>query len=353
MICCEKCFKDIEIKAIIKSKCKKGKCDVCSSRDVYIYNTDEDSTLEEMFNEILDIYYLENELGDDFPEDKLTILKYELHNNWNIFDVKPDKISLLIKNICKTRYEENARFFRNSIGIKEFLDYEYLNNNSIMKTYTWDEFAEQIKIKCRFHNDYFNKKAFSEYLKYMNKTYKKGHIFYRARISNSKGYNEINMGAPPVGMASSGRANPMGISYLYLASNEDTAISEIRAGALDYVTIAKFELLKDINVIDFKKIDYLSPFLDGMNTIKFGINNFILKRIGEEISRPLGGDKRELEYLPTQYIVDYIKSIGEWQGIEYKSTLGRGYNLAIFNENLFKCVDVEVKQIGTLNYSYL
>lgn len=353
MICCEKCFKDLEIKAIIKSFKKMGKCDVCHNNNVYIYDTNEDSTIEEMFNDILDIYYLESELGENFPDEHLNILKEELYSNWNIFNITPEKISVLIREICKTKYEENSQLFRGSIGIKQFSDIDYMCKNNIMKVYTWDKFVEEIKTNCRFHNDYFNTSAFSEYLKYMNKSYKKGDIFYRARISEEKGFDEDKMGAPPIGKASGGRANPMGISYLYLASDSKTAISEIRAGALDYITVAKFELLKDINVIDFEKIDEISPFFDDIDIVKLGINNHILKIINEEISKPLGGEGRALDYLPTQYISDYIKSMGEWQGIKYNSTLGDGYNLAIFDDKLFKCKDLEVKRIGTLSYSYI
>lgn len=353
MICCENCFKDLEIKDIIQHFKKKGKCGICLCNDVYIYDTDEDSIIEEMFNDILDIYYLESELDNKFPEERLNILKEELYSNWNIFNIKPDKISTLIKGICKTKYDENPRLFRSSIGIKEFLDNEYLEDNSIMKIYTWDKFVNEIKTQCRFHNDYFNKEVFSEYFKYMNKSYKKGEVFYRARISGGSGFGKEEMGAPPIGKATAGRANPMGISYLYLASDSKTAVSEIRAGALEYITVAEFELLEDIKIIDFEKIDKISPFFDGIDIIRLGINNSLLKIISEEISKPLGGEGRALDYLPTQYISDYIKSIGEWQGIKYKSTLGEGYNLAIFDEKLFKCKCIEIKRIGPLNYSYI
>lgn len=353
MIYCENCFKDLEIKDIIKHANNKGRCSICLSDDVYIYDTDGDSIIEEMFNEILDIYYLESELDDNYPEERLNLLKEELYSNWNIFNIKPDKISILIKEICKTKYDENPRLFRNSIGIKQFFDKSYLINNSIMKIYTWDKFVDEIKTQCRFHNDFFNKDVFTGYLKYMNKSYKKGELFYRARVSGERGFSKEEMGAPPLGEATGGRANPMGISYLYLASDSKTAVSEVRAGALDYITVAKFELLKDIKIIDFEKIDKISPFFDEMDITQLGINNKILKVISEEISKPLGGNGRALEYLPTQYISDYIKSIGEWQGIKYKSTLGDGYNLAVFDEKLFECKSVAVKRINKLNYSYL
>lgn len=62
-------------------------------------------------------------------------------------------------------------------------------------------------------------------------------------------------------------------------------------------------------------------------------------------------------YVPTQYIVDFIKSIEhndeqEYDGIEYNSTTNPGgYNLAIFNPDLFECVSVSVYDIEKLQYT--
>ena len=64
-----------------------------------------------------------------------------------------------------------------------------------------------------------------------------------------------------------------------------------------------------------------------------------------------------LDYLPTQYITDFIQSISyedgpEYDGIEYRSTLHpAGYNLAIFNPDLFECVSVSVYDIEKLQYT--
>ena len=55
--------------------------------------------------------------------------------------------------------------------------------------------------------------------------------YWRARINamNQKdAYESSDIKAPPRGTASSGRINPAGISYLYLASDKTTAISEVR-----------------------------------------------------------------------------------------------------------------------------
>jgi len=63
-----------------------------------------------------------------------------------------------------------------------------------------------------------------------------------------------------------------------------------------------------------------------------------------------------LDYVPTQYITDFVKSIEhsdkpEYAGIEYKSVMhAEGYNLAVFNPELFECVGTQIYKIDTIDY---
>ena len=59
-----------------------------------------------------------------------------------------------------------------------------------------------------------------------------------------------------------------------------------------------------------------------------------------------------LEYLPTQYITEFIKSKG-YAGVEYTSTMGTGgRNIAVFDESLFVGVSVHNVEIKTIRYCY-
>ncbi|MFT6194061.1 MAG: hypothetical protein ACJASU_000960 [Cognaticolwellia sp.] len=58
-----------------------------------------------------------------------------------------------------------------------------------------------------------------------------GTEYWRARIwglNQSQNYSPQELSAPPSNLASSGRINPQGISFLYGALEENTAISEVR-----------------------------------------------------------------------------------------------------------------------------
>lgn len=355
MICCDKCFKDLEIKGIIKSLDNIGDCEICNSKNVYIYDTEVNDNLVNSFNELLGIYTPKNSLPTDFPREKLSLLKDILYDKWNIFNVESEKIYTLIKNICKEKYEESPELFDSPIGILELNDKKYLESNSIIKTHKWGNFVEEIKTKNRFHTNYINTKVLKVFLSNIERTLKKGTKLYRARISEESGFPPNKMGAPEPGKASAGRLNPLGINYLYLSDERITTLNEVRAGAYDFVTVGEFILKSDITIIDFTLLDKISPFSD-VEIIQLATNMEHLKKISYEISKPLRRNDDQLDYLPTQYIADFIKNIKyengkSYEGIKYKSTLYEGgYNVAVFDENLFKCIHVNVYDIKGVDY---
>lgn len=355
MFCCVNCFTDSEIKAIISGCKTTGDCDFCRSKNVYVYEIEKNHTIAELFDGLLDIYTPTINLPNNFPKERTDLIKNILCYNWHIFNLKPDDIYRLITAICAERYQEQPELFDSPIGIRQSVDRDYLEENSILKTYRWDDFVEGIKRKNRFHSSYINTDKLYTFLKCTRKTYNKGAVFYRSRICpNKNGYTCNEMGPPPEEKAKGGRVNPTGISILYLSDSPETTLYEIRAGLYDYVTVGRFELQKNIEVINLADIDKISPFIGidyGFDFVQYAINIEHLKMIGQEIAKPLCNDNT-LDYLPTQYISDYIRS-KDYDGIEYISTMRKnGVNLAIFNSDLFKCTETIVYDVKWIYYSY-
>ena len=164
------------------------------------------------------------------------------------------------------------------------------------------------------------------------------------------------MSAPPVGASSEGRANAKGITCLYLANEVETALHEVRAGLFDYVSVAKFRLKQDISVVDLRFISQISPF-SVPELLDYAINKQYLVKLDSEMSKSLRRSDSTLDYVPTQYIVDFIKSIEhdgqkDYSGIVYNSTTyPDGYNLAIFDPELFEGISVDVYDIEKLQYT--
>ncbi len=354
MICCSMCFKDIEIKAIVEGLQKKGDCSVCEKRDVFIYDTSEPNMdIIQLFDGLLDTFIPSSSLPETFPKEKRDFLRNEIFENWNIFNLEKDKIERLMKKICQQRYDENPNIFDEPVGNLLTQDESYIRENSILKNHAWEDFVAGIKNNNRFHTEYFNLEILNSFLKYAQKTYEIGTIFYRARISNANGLSKDKMGAPPLGIASDGRVNASGISCLYLSADRETTIHEIRAGTHDFVTIGSFRLKEDISLVNLINLHQICPFrTPDIDLTQHAVNRKHLEKIGNEIARPLRRQDSPLDYLPTQYISDFIKSKG-YQGIEYKSTMyENGRNLAIFNEALLECLDVSVVKIKEINYRH-
>lgn len=356
MNCCVKCFKDAEIKAIIQGFNTIGNCDFCGQRKTHIYAIDSDTTLSDLFDGLLDTYTAISSLSTTFPKENVDLLKNILFSKWSIFNVAPDIIYKLITSICHEKYSEQSELFDSPIGILESQDQTYLNNFSIIGNYYWDDFVQAIKHKNRFHIDYMNKEMLKLFIRCVRKSYKAGTVFYRARIClNETGFEKNQMGAPPNHLATAGRANSEGISILYLADTIKTTLHEIRAGIFDYVTVGNFKLKRDIEIIDLANLDKISPFIasdKGIDFTQHAINIEHLKMISQEIAKPLRRHDSTLDYLPTQYVSDYIKNQG-FDGIEYISTMcSDGFNLAVFDETLFKCTKTTVYDIKSLSYSY-
>jgi hypothetical protein len=177
-------------------------------------------------------------------------------------------------------------------------------------------------------------------------------VLYRSRISDETGIRKEEMGPPPAKLATAGRANSAGISCLYLANDIVTTFHEIRARDLDYISVASFCANKDLKIVDLSNLDNISPFSQGSFDYEwFAINMSILKKISIEIAKPLRRQDSELDYLPAQYISDFVKSLG-FDGICYKSTLNsEGLNYAFFDHKKFRCVEVKLYHISSLFYN--
>ena len=295
---------------------------------------------------------LSYQMGTNYLKARADLIKNVLCSQWSIFNLNPDEVYKFLITLLPEKYYDQPALFDEPIGISGSMDEEYMNQYSILGTYQWEDFVKEIREKNRFHTNIINKDILKTILLATCKKYSKGSVFYRARIWKDKhGFDKDNMGAPPALKASAGRANPEGISCLYLADSIDTTLHETRAGVYDCATVAKFRLLKDIEVINLAAIDKISPFQE-IDCGLLAINLPHLRKIGYEISKPLRRHDSPLDYLPTQYISDYIKSAG-FAGIEYKSTMCKeGLNFAFFDENLFECVNVESYDIYSLTYGY-
>lgn len=328
MNCCSNCFNDTFLNTVIIQKSKSlGNCDFCQMKDIHIISPEE---LNDSFQSLLDLYETTEENGKSIAQ----LLK----KDWVLFTslVDADVIKLL-ESIFDIKFDEL---------------YISKQNGDERKILNWQDFKTELK----HDNRYFPKKAPSyEHLNGLLQfiilpSENIPQHLYRSRVNVDTEIIDITeMGKPPEKLSTAGRANPIGIPYLYTASNINTAIAEIRPHKGDNITVATFEVRELLTLVDLRNPrKSISPFEldeDGLNQIFLDLD--YLCHLGDELSKPILPREAHLEYLSSQYLCELIKHSG-YDGVIYKSSVGDGDNYAIFSDNKVKAIETKVYSVDNV-----
>ena len=196
----------------------------------------------------------------------------------------------------------------------------------------WNNFKEEIKYKNRF---FFNKSIeylfsniFAPNAVRMFDSYKCK--AYRVRKGNYVDSDDREMLEAPSGKPGLGRCNPIGISYLYAAHDISTALREvIKVSDSEEVhdfTVAELEL--DLGMVfsfAYYRFDYMyESRVDKKSRYFFEMMN---KEFGKMITMD-----NQIDYLPLQYVSEYIKNLG-FDGFVFVSSVTGSLNYVMFNEH--------------------
>jgi hypothetical protein len=177
--------------------------------------------------------------------------------------------------------------------------------------YSWENFVEQVKHRSRF---FFGTPKLLEQIGEMAqeldliKTLPAHTNLYRVRRVKAGGsYTTFeDMGPPPPEAASAGRMNPAGISYFYLAFEDETAIAEVIPSAPAQVAVATFQSKTDLVVLDLSKLPVLPSIFnessaDQRETLLF-LHGFV-----DAITARVAKDGREhVDYVPSQVVSEFF-----------------------------------------------
>lgn len=148
--------------------------------------------------------------------------------------------------------------------------------------------------------------------------------------------------------AREGRVNPKGIPCLYLATDKDTAMAEVRPWIGSYISVGQFKTLKDLVLVDCS-VEHAS----GLRFIYFQEpspaerERAVWAHIDQAFSEPVNPDESSADYAPTQILAEAFRSNG-YDGLVYKSLLGKGFNVALFDihaADLVNCFLYQVKSV--------
>jgi hypothetical protein len=146
-----------------------------------------------------------------------------------------------------------------------------------------------------------------------------------------------------------GRANPKGIPCLYMGTDTNTAMSEVRPWMNSYISLSEFRMTRDSSVINCS-LDNPVPLIDDDDDPgKF--DGAVWGDIASAFSRPSARDDTTADYAPTQILAELFKSDG-LDGVVYKSMLGKGRNIALFDLNAAELANGTLYETKSVVYDF-
>lgn len=337
--CCVNCFNSLELKQYIKEHTVGRKyCGFCKRNNRVCIDPED---LEHYFRPLIELYSPRIDFMPSFfmREHEGSTLSEKLSEDWDhVFsNDSPESVESLLESI----FGSYNPVTEDGIDLESCVE----NQDTWMSGYgpsdklkdDWKKFCNEIK----YENRYFPTKPIDlkvlSFALMLRKTIKPKECLFRARKSkNDKKIPPSKMGHPPPHLSKNGRANPMGISYLYLADKTETAMKEVRPDYENFITIGNFKVIEELQLFDLSKPTIEDPFVLGDNLADIIRLMSFFRMLGCELSKPIDKDNKNLEYIPTQFLCEFLKHEG-YDGLAYNSNLGPGNNIVLFNDKKIKC----------------
>lgn len=329
MYICKDCFLDEELRSEVTSNAKRnGICEICGSHGKLL----DFSEFYGFFDSLLSLF-------TPTASGNTTIVDI-VQGEWHIFSNQ---------KIAKALLEDVITEYSYDFSTDTPVDYSPEIQNRIT---AWDRLKTSVKEKSRFFA------SMDEFAQYNYLTSGKGlHVgqkLYRSRITplGQKKVKCEKMGCPPKELATAGRANPIGIPYLYLSDTAKTTYFEVRAVYLDKLSVGTFRIERELELVDFiYDVNLFLSFNDGDMSLKETvIKKKLIDSISKDLSRPLRRYDSELEYVPTQLICEYCKQVVGADGISFESSLYKGgRNYVLFDDSSARCIRVDSHEITRID----
>lgn len=360
---CISCSKADPIKRLINEKGKKIlKCKICGTRSVNAMDC-RNNRLKQLFKALIRYHFSERDYNTHWGGGEIEslflrenpILNYSDHFNK---EALYETVFVLVDKI----YEEYER------GITLFAGYgEYGKPNMLLEAIKsnnddrLNSIASDLSKKNHFLLTDRGLNLIQEHIPLLESSFPQGEQFYRARIGyeqkgipgagwgeewHFKPYKGSDIGAPPPLKATPGRMNRDGISFLYLATDLETVIAEIRPHPSHIISICMFTSKVELRIADFNSIDIYDYYLSDKKLDDF----FLLKSINTLFSLPVPPDQR-YSYSITQFLSDVLRILN-FDGIAYRSSVGPGSNLTIFDPDKFEYIPGSARVVRAEQVSY-
>ncbi|MBN3729537.1 RES family NAD+ phosphorylase [Burkholderia sp. Tr-20390] len=311
--CCPECFGDRGLsKNIIPSlNPTRGKCDFCESTDVDLVEPGQLVTVFEMLASV----YEPNGEGKSLVE--------WMKEDWRLFT--HPRMDLVHAKALLCEILDDGEIVR-----RPFSPSPAYKSEGLVR---WETLRDELLYKNRyFLDEALDTDRLRELLSHLLAD-PLPEVWFRARImADDAPYPIGEMGAPPKRYATHGRANPAGIPYLYLGSVPETAAAEVRPHTGEIACVAEFRVDQPLAAVDLRDPRKLvSPFVlaDASAIGQLRADIPFLERLGDELTRPVLPRSAAIDYIPSQYLCEFIKK-NNYDGVIFRSSVSTGINLALF-----------------------
>ncbi len=336
---CDRCFRDVDVRAFVRGNAKAIRCSYCGRRRSYPSAAPMNAV----------IAFIVEGLKSEYGDPSNGCVPWESAEGgwqlpvWDTYDLFVDQLGEFpssrqaVKDDLLWSFGDRQWCQRNPFSLSRG---EVLN-------YGWDEFCEEVKHKSRFV--FFTPREpiktaaepeeveiagvnFEESISPSEMLYVIGELvselglitqvqagteYVRGRSHGpEKRYNMVaELCPPPEELARANRMNPAGISMFYGAADALTAIEKVRdEGGL--VSIGYFSLLRELNVLDLTRLPpspgiYNQMYVDDKAGLRF-LNRFV-----SEATKPVardGSEREHIEYVPTQVVTEFFRHVFNFDG---------------------------------------
>lgn len=150
--------------------------------------------------------------------------------------------------------------------------------------------------------------------------------------------------------ATEGRANPKQILCLYLATNRDTALAEVRPWVESFISVGQFKTIRELRIVNCTT-DRQGSHVYWKEPSAEEREESVWAHIDEAFARPGGRTDVVADYVPTQIIAELFKIQG-LDGIAYRSSLSAGHNIVLFDIDAAEMINCFLFQVKSMRFEF-
>ena len=165
---------------------------------------------------------------------------------------------------------------------------------------------------------------------------------------------------PRPNCSAEGRTNPKGIPSLYLATDQATAIAEVRPWVESDVSVGLFKTCKELKLVDCTG-DRSIQRVVGWGGARLPSNGepsaeerekAVWACINDAFARPITLGDSTADYAPTQIIAELFKMHG-YDGIAYHSSVSTsGHNIALFDLEAARLIQCHLSFVMGVTFQF-